>query len=137
MNLKFKRVFSFWARTAPDTPMQRIGALLMAGNSVLCSVIIMMTISNASANAWTVVGVTSSAFGLGVILLILPTGMAHGLAAIFPQVLEPWRREAIGRIEQLKKQFSDRVKDMYLVVGWFGSIGIVVLLTYLLTFRLL
>ncbi|MEP3295601.1 MAG: hypothetical protein ABJO27_03810 [Pseudoruegeria sp.] len=96
-----------------------------------------MTIANASANAWTVAGVTSSAFGLGVILLLFPTGMAHGLAAIFPQVLEPWRREAIGRIEQLKKQFSDRVKDMYFVVGWFGSIGIVVLLTYLLTFRLL
>ena len=127
--MNFERVFSFWARTAPNTPMQRIGALLMVGNSVLCSAIIVMTIASASANIWTVAGVTSSAFGLGVILLLLPIGMAHGLAAVFPQVFKPWRREANGQIERSKKQFSDRVKDMYLVVGWFASIGIVVLLT--------
>jgi hypothetical protein len=137
MNLNFERVFSFWARTAPDTPMQRIGALLMGGNLVLCSAVIVITIANASASAWTVAGVTSGAFGLGIVLLLLPTGMAHGLAAVFPQVFEPWRCEAIGRSKRLKKQFSDGVKDMYLVVGWFASIGIVVLLTYLLTLKLL
>ncbi|MBL3704501.1 hypothetical protein GI582_17525 [Sulfitobacter sp. BDSS02] len=126
------RILSFWARTAPKTPMQRIGAVLMGVNTVLCTSIILMTIADASANAWTGSGIAGSVVGIGVILLLLPIGLAHMLAAFLPYIFDPWRR-----IDEVKVYFADRIRDMYLVFGWFALVGAVVLLAYLLSLRLL
>ena len=97
----------------------------MGVNSVLCSAIVLMTIADAYSIAWTITGVTSSAFGVGVVALLLPIGIAHGLAAVAPQVLDPWRPDPN---EQWKS--GDRVRNMYLVVGWFTSFCAVALLFY-------
>jgi len=110
--------------------MQRVGAIVMSINSVLCSVIVLMTIAGAYSDTWTTLGVTSSAFGVGVILLLLPIGMTHGLAAVVPQILDPWRPDPNSQTEELRTLSADRIKDMYLVVGWFAAICAVVLLIY-------
>ena len=130
MNLQ--HILSFWARTAPKTPMQRVGAIVMSINSMLCSAIVLMTIAGAYSGVWTTSGVTASAFGIGVVLLLLPTCMAHGLAAVAPQILDPWRRDPNSRMEELRMLFADRVRGMYLVVGWFAAICTVVLMNYFL-----
>ena len=132
MTVKFQRVLSFWARTAPRTPIQRVGAAIIGINSILCSAIVLVTIVDAYSVDWTTSGVTSSAFGVGVVLLLLPIGIAHGLAAVFPQVLDPWKPDPNEKMEKLKRPFADRVRDMYLVVGWFTLICIVALLVYFL-----
>ena len=137
MNLSIGRILSFWARTAPKTPMQRIGAVLMGVNTVLCTSIILMTIADASANAWTGSGIAGSVVGIGVILLLLPIGLAHMLAAFLPCVFDPWRRKPNGRIDEVKVYFADRIRDMYLVFGWVALVGATVLLAYLLSLRLL
>lgn len=133
--MSIDRLLSFWARTAPQTPVQRVGAFLMASNAVFCTIIILMVIISASAETWTFAGVLGSAIGLVVILGLLPIGIAHGLAACFPRLLKPWRREPNGRSEQKKLHFSDKLKDLYLVVGWFVSIGAILLLLCLVALR--
>ncbi|OWU75180.1 hypothetical protein ATO1_18465 [Phaeobacter sp. 22II1-1F12B] len=117
--------------------MQRIGAVLMGVNTVLCTSIILMTIADASANAWTGSGIAGSVVGIGVILLLLPIGLAHMLAAFLPCVFDPWRRKPNGRIDEVKVYFADRIRDMYLVFGWVALVGATVLLAYLLSLRLL
>ncbi|WP_416368565.1 hypothetical protein [Tritonibacter mobilis] len=102
----------------------------MSINSILCSAIVLMTIANAYSDVWTTSGVTASAFGVGVVLLLLPIGMAHGLAAVAPQILDPWRPDPNSRMEELRMLFADRMRDMYLVVGWFAAICTVTLLIY-------
>ncbi len=133
--MSIDRLLSFWARTAPETPMQRVGALLMALNAVFCTIIILMVIVSASANTWTCAGLLGSVFGLSVILLVLPVGIAHGLAACFPRILKPWRREPNGRLEEIKLHSSAKMRDIYLVVGWSVSIGAILLLLYLAALR--
>ena len=117
--------------------MERIGALLMGIATIFSTAIILMTIANASINAWTSPGVAGSAFGICVILLLLPIGLAHLLAAFLPHIFDPWLRKPIGRIEEVKARMADRIRDMYIVMGWFASIGAVSLLVYLLAHRLL
>ena len=115
--------------------MQRVGALLMALNAVFCTIIIVMVMVSASAKTWTLAGVLASAVGLSVILLLLPVGIVQGLAACYPKILKPWRREPNGRLEEIKLHFSDKLRDLYLVVGWFVSIGAILLLLYLVALR--
>lgn len=133
--LSANRLLSFWARTAPETPMQRVGALLMALNAVFCTTVIVSVIVSASANNWTFAGLLASAFGLSVVLLLLPVGIAHGLAACFPGILKPWRQKPNGRLEEIKFHVSDTMRDLYLVVGWCVSIGAILLLLYLVALR--
>ena len=135
--LNIERILSFWARTAPKTPMERIGALLMGIVIILTTAIILMTMYNASTNAWTSSGVAGSAFGIFIILLVLPISLAHFLAAFLPHIFDPWLRKPIGRIDEVKAQIADRMRNMYLVTGWFALIGTIALLVYLLAHRLL
>lgn len=112
--------------------MQRVGALVVSINSILCSAIVLMTIAGACSDEWTISGFASSAFGVGVVLLLLPIGMAHGLAAVAPQILDPWRPDPNSRMEKLRILFADQVRGVYLVVGWFAAICMVVLSIYFL-----
>lgn len=89
-----------------------------------------MTIVSASANTWTLEGLLGSAFGLAVVLVILPVGIVHGLAACFSRILENWKREPNGRLEQLKFHMGRDLQEMYLVVGWFFSICAILLTIY-------
>lgn len=115
--------------------MQRVGAFLMALNAIFCTSIIIGVILSAAVNTWTFKGLLGGAVGLGVIFLVLPVGIAHGLAACFPRILEPWKREPNGRLAETKIHFSDKMRDMYLVVGWFVSIGAVLVTIYLVALR--
>jgi len=107
--------------------MQRFGAGLMAINSIFCTIIIVMAIINALSDAWTLSGVLSSAVGLSVIALLLPVGIAHGLAAVFPRIFEAWNDKPIDH--------ADSMRDLYLVLGWGFSISTVVLIVVLLVSR--
>lgn len=107
----------------------------MSINSILCSAIVLMTIAGVYSDVWTTLGVASSAFGIGVVLLLLPIGMAHGLAAVAPKILDPWRPDPNSRMEELRMLFADEVRDVYLFVGWFAAICTVVLLIYFLVVR--
>ena len=68
----------------------------MSINSLLSSAIILMTITGAYSEVWTISGVTASAVGVGIIVLFLPIGMAHGMAAVAPQILDPWKPDPIS-----------------------------------------
>ncbi|MGX9357468.1 hypothetical protein ACS3SW_20495 [Roseobacteraceae bacterium S113] len=107
----------------------------MAINSIFCTIIIVMTIMNASSDAWTLSGVLGSAVGLSVIALLLPVGMAHGLAAVFPRIFEAWNDKPIDHADAVRVLFSDRLRDLYLVLGWGFFIGTVVLIVALLVSR--
>lgn len=107
----------------------------MAVNSIFCTIIIVMTILNASSDAWTFSGVLASAFGLSVVMLLLPVGIAHGLAAVFPLVFEAWNDNPTDHVDVVRVLFSDRLRDLYLVLGWGFLIGTVVLIVALLVSR--
>jgi hypothetical protein len=132
LTVNIERILPFWASTAPKTPMERIGALLMGIATIFSTAFILMTIANASINAWTSSGVAGSAFGICIILMLLPIGLAHLLAALLPHIFDPWLRKPIGRIEEVNARMADRIRDMYLVMGWFALIGAVALLVYYL-----
>ncbi|WP_299885940.1 hypothetical protein [uncultured Ruegeria sp.] len=133
--MSIERLLSFWARTAPESPMQRVGAFLMALNAIFCTIIIIGVIFSAAVSTWAFKGLLGGVVGLGVILLLLPVGIAHGLAACFPRLLEPWKREPNGRLEEIKIHFTDKTRDMYHVVGWIVSIGAVLATIYLIALR--
>ena len=97
--------------------MQRVGAILLGINSVLCSAIILRIVTGAVYDAWTTTGVISSAFGLGLVLLLLPTGIAHGLAAVFPQLLDHWMPDPNQPAEQRKLLFENHLRELYVTVG--------------------
>jgi len=114
--------------------MQRLGAGLMAINSIFCTIIIMMTVINASSDTWTFSGVLASTVGLSVVVLLLPVGIAHGLAAVFPRVFEAWHDKPTDDADVLRVLFSDKLRDLYLVLGWAFLIGTVVLMVVLLVY---
>ncbi len=107
----------------------------MANNSIFCTIIIMMTVINASSDAWTLGGVWASAVGLSVIVLLLPVGIVHGLAAVFPRVFEAWNDKPTDHVDVVRVLFSDRLRNLYLVLGWAFLVGTVVLIVVLLVSR--
>ncbi|WP_166415519.1 hypothetical protein [Cochlodiniinecator piscidefendens] len=131
------RILYFLARSAPKTPVQRIGAVLMGLNTLLCTAVILMTITEASSYAWTGLGVAGSVVGISIIFLLLPIGIAHVSAAIFPQILDHIGRKPNRGRAELHEHFANRFRDLYLVLGWLALIGAVMLLSYMLAFLLL
>ncbi|WP_299962259.1 hypothetical protein [uncultured Roseobacter sp.] len=108
----------------------------MAINSTFCTIIIVMTVINASSDAWTLGGVWASAVRLSVIVLLLPFGIAHGLAAVFPRIFEAWNDKPTDHVDGMRVLFSDRLRDLYLVLGWAFLVGTVVFIVVLLVSRI-
>lgn len=111
--------------------MQRVGALLMGINSLFASIIIIVTVQLAWSGTWTASGVWGSVFGFAVILLVLPTGIAHGVVAIFPNALARWHCTSTP-LAKRGMFFFEQLKEMYLGFGQFASICFLASILYLL-----
>ena len=135
MNIRFRGVRNFLARTAPETPMQRIGALVMAFITLLGSVVILMTIATAFEVSWSIAGIAASVFGIALMLCLIPVGIAHGLAAVRPQALDAWRLAPKNRVEEMKIHLAERMKEMYSMVGWSAVLIVLALIIYLFIIR--
>lgn len=107
----------------------------MAFVSILSSVVVLMTIATAFVGSWSIVGIASSVFGFALILWLLPIGIAHGFAAILPQVLDAWKHAPKNQAEEMRARIEDQINEMYLAVGWFASLVVIALLVYLLLIR--
>ncbi|WP_127112880.1 hypothetical protein [Shimia sediminis] len=110
--------------------MERIGAVVLCTISAFGIYVALMVIMGAVEDDWTVRGFAASVFVFGISLLILPTTVAHTLTALFPRILNPWRRGSPWRKEATRMFFEDKFREAYRVVGWFASIGAVLLLIY-------
>lgn len=88
----------------------------------------MITIINASSDAWSFRGFLAAAIGLSVIALLRQVGIAHGLAAVFPWFFEAWADKPTDHTDRVSMFFSDRLNDLYLVLGWAVLTGILALI---------
>ncbi|WP_220750756.1 hypothetical protein [Jannaschia sp. AI_61] len=128
----FQHILRFLAKSSPQTPMQRLGALVVGLNTVLLTVIILSMIGDAFSDTWTRTGVASSIFGLAIILLLLPAGVVHSLAAIFPRLLDRWKSNPNLPLENFRMPFADDLRVLYLAVGWFALLCTLALFIYAL-----
>ncbi len=100
--------------------------------SVFATAITLGVVSQAFDKTWTVSGVAASVFGVGVISLLVPTGLAHGLAAAFPLIFDRWKHKRNVRLGDYVMLRLDGLKFFYSLLGWTSSIGLVALIAYLL-----
>ncbi len=98
--------------------------------SVFAAAITLGAVSQALDKTWTVSGVATSVFGVGVMSLLLPTGLAHGLAAAFPLIFDRWKHKRNLQLGDYVMLQLDGLKFFYSLLGWTSSIGLVVLFAY-------
>ncbi|MEP3633344.1 MAG: hypothetical protein ABJQ23_12220 [Shimia thalassica] len=134
--MSFKIICALVAYSAPETPMQRVGAVLMMSNTMLCTAIVAGVIVEAWDKNWTGQGVVTVAFAAVLLASMLPFGVAHTMVVFSSRMLDPWRFEPETQAELIRASLAERMKDMYLVLGWFATIGTVVVLFYAIVFRL-
>ena len=103
--------------------MQRVGALLLGLCVVFYAVGFTVGIRGTPIDTWTVEGVLSGLFGLLIVVLLLPFGIAHGLAACFPIILRRWSY-SMDRVESLiERKLIRDLKQAYLIWGWGALFG--------------
>lgn len=129
----FNKLVVAVARSTPETPMQRVGALVIMINTLFCLVFIAVLIQDAWDLTWTASGVGASVFGATALLMMLPFCLAHGVAAVFPRLFKRLQcRPASWEGSSLF--FFEPLRDMYSVVGWFAAICFAALAFYGLFF---
>ncbi|WP_226689003.1 hypothetical protein [Ruegeria arenilitoris] len=120
-------VLQLLAKTAPETWVQRLGALVFDVCSLGALIVVGSIVFQTWNGPWTMTGLTASVFGLATCSLLTFFGIAHALSALFPKLIGAKQTRSSLEPFDTGEMNAEKLRFLYQLIGWLTLIGLSVI----------